>query len=550
MGKLVLDMDAKEAADFFLTSERYCNFNLPPYFSFQKILSKVRECLKDKKLSDYEREKKQKSELDDINYKIFKNKNGNYAWRQFQLIHPAIYVDLVNKMTEKTNWEEITGRFKDFRKNPKVQCFSIPNDNKKVSSDWMEREDFLLRVFSLLRSPFHSLLQDFFPSSQNSHKKKDVEEQNLQGWREYEQKSIELSLDYDIIFYTDISDCYPSIYTHSIPWAIYRKEYAKKNKDKRDIIGNKIDQCIMDMSCGQTNGIPQGSVLMDFIAEIVLGYVDELLSDKIGDIDKDIDYHILRYRDDYRIFVNNSKNGKEILKLLTEVLTELGLKLNSSKTLHSQDVISSSLKKDKLAWMKKKQSSYDLQNHLLLIHQHSIEYPNSRSLIMPLKKFRTKVEEKINKNEQNLNYLRTLISIVIDIAYRNPETYSQCAAILSCMLSKFNEEEKKDIFIRVCKKFSKLPNTSYMMIWLHRISLPIKNRKDFKVFDEKLCKIAEAEKIKNGISEEPEIIWNNKWLDDGELKKIIVGSNIIDREKLINLPEIISEKEVRSFSYG
>jgi hypothetical protein len=33
------------------------------------------------------------------------------------------------------------------------------------------------------------------------------------------------------------------------------------------------------MNYGQTNGIPQGSVLMDFIAEMVLGYIDECLSE-------------------------------------------------------------------------------------------------------------------------------------------------------------------------------------------------------------------------------------------------------------------------------
>jgi hypothetical protein len=38
---------------------------------------------------------------------------------------------------------------------------------------------------------------------------------------------------------------------------------------------------------------------MDFVAEIVLGYVDEQINLEIGD-KKDI--RILRYRDDYRIF--------------------------------------------------------------------------------------------------------------------------------------------------------------------------------------------------------------------------------------------------------
>ena len=48
-------------------------------------------------------------------------------------------------------------------------------------------------------------------------------------------------------------------------------------------------------------GIPQGSVLMDFIAEMILGYADKELSKKIED-NQISNYQILRYRDDYRIF--------------------------------------------------------------------------------------------------------------------------------------------------------------------------------------------------------------------------------------------------------
>ena len=35
------------------------------------------------------------------------------------------------------------------------------------------------------------------------------------------------------------------------------------------------------MNYGQTNGIPEGSILTDFIAEIVLGYIDLQLSEKL-----------------------------------------------------------------------------------------------------------------------------------------------------------------------------------------------------------------------------------------------------------------------------
>ena len=67
------------------------------------------------------------------------------------------------------------------------------------------------------------------------------------------------------------------------------------------------------MQCGQTNGIPQGSVLMDFIAEILLGYIDEILTEQLNTAHI-VNYKILRYRDDYRIFVNNPDEGEKILK--------------------------------------------------------------------------------------------------------------------------------------------------------------------------------------------------------------------------------------------
>ena len=61
------------------------------------------------------------------------------------------------------------------------------------------------------------------------------------------------------------------------------------------------------MTYNQTNGIPQGSVLMDFLAEIVLGYADTKITEKI---DSEIsDYKIIRYRDDYKIFVHSNADA-------------------------------------------------------------------------------------------------------------------------------------------------------------------------------------------------------------------------------------------------
>lgn len=155
-----------------------------------------------------------------------------------------------------------------------------------------------------------------------------------------------MSLKFNCMAITDITNCYGSIYTHSIAWAIETKEIAKTNINDSSLLGNKIDKIIQDMSYGQTNGIPQGSILTDFIAEIILGYADEQISTKIKK-SKITDYSILRYRDDYRIFAQTEFELNIILKIITEELSELNFKLNTKKTMFTSDIITNSIKTDK-----------------------------------------------------------------------------------------------------------------------------------------------------------------------------------------------------------
>lgn len=110
------------------------------------------------------------------------------------------------------------------------------------------------------------------------------------------------------------------------------------------------------MCYGQTNGIPQGSVLMDFIAEIVLGFGDLLLTKELNKVGI-ADYKIIRYRDDYRIFTNSVQESSEIAKVLSEVLTKLNFKINSSKTHSTEDLVLGSLKQDKVHWIYNKRKT-------------------------------------------------------------------------------------------------------------------------------------------------------------------------------------------------
>lgn len=190
---------------------------------------------------------------------------------------------------------------------------------------------------------------------------------------------------------------------------MHTKKKAKENKGRNsDLLGDKIDEYIRAMCYGQTNGIPQGSNLMDFIAEIVLVYIDNELSKtlqekiKAKELNKK-DFKIIRYRDDYKIFVNNPQNADFILKNLSEILAETGLKLNPNKTKASQNIIQSSIKKDKIEWLfiesnLKEQTT--LQKQLIIFHKFALEHQNSgtlnRNFTNTFKKFKS-IQRKIQK---------------------------------------------------------------------------------------------------------------------------------------------------------
>lgn len=487
--KLIIELNSEEAKNLLLKQESYSNINLPDYFSFQNLLNNIDKELSGKKLSDFR--VKTPREFDNVNYKLLSNKDGKFAWRPFQLINPAIYVSLVNTITDKDNWEILKERFKTFQSNDKIECHSLP-------------------AISETKSKTNQTVQI------------------LNWWQMIEQKSLTLSLDFKHVLHTDISDCYSSIYTHSVPWAIHSKEESKKNR-KNSLLGNAIDNHLQDMSYGQTNGIPQGSVLMDFIAEIVLGYIDLLLLEKLES--KDInDYKILRYRDDYRIFTNNSFKAEEIAKELSEILSSLGLKLNADKTIPSDDLIKSSLKPDKRYWISNKIITGNKQKWLIQLYLLSEKYPNSGTIDTQMREFLS-VLEKSKKDDYNLE---TLISLVTGIALRNPRVVPTSIAILSIFLSKITDDKTKMLLAnKIRLKFKEIPNSSFIMVWFQRLNLKINKT---EIYSELLC-----EKVTDNDIE----IWNIDWLND-KLKKVFTDTEIVETKVLKSTKKKITKKEIKN----
>lgn len=126
------------------------------------------------------------------------------------------------------------------------------------------------------------------------------------------------------ILQADISRFYPSVYTHSIPWAIHTKAIAKANRGD-GYIGNRIDRLVRNGQDGQTMGIPIGPDTSLLLAEIILNALDaRLASNGITSG--------FRYIDDYELGFKTLAAAEETLAFLQEVLNDYELALNPSKT--------------------------------------------------------------------------------------------------------------------------------------------------------------------------------------------------------------------------
>lgn len=128
----------------------------------------------------------------------------------------------------------------------------------------------------------------------------------------------------------DILRFYPSIYTHSIEWAVVGKPEAKSNLNKSnerdENLGEKLDRLSRCLQGRQTTGIPIGPDTSLVIAEILLASVDRDLRCKIGSL------RGTRSIDDYELYFREKHEAEDALTALQETLAKYNLELNQSKT--------------------------------------------------------------------------------------------------------------------------------------------------------------------------------------------------------------------------
>lgn len=126
------------------------------------------------------------------------------------------------------------------------------------------------------------------------------------------------------VVHTDISDCFSSIYTHSIPWALHGRSKSKNNRSVL-LEGNLLDKVTQGTRDGQTNGLLIGPHSSNVISEIILTRIDHEMIKKGHK-------RFYRYIDDYTFYAKDHNEAEKFVHDLGMQLREYELVLNVRKT--------------------------------------------------------------------------------------------------------------------------------------------------------------------------------------------------------------------------
>jgi hypothetical protein len=146
-----------------------------------------------------------------------------------------------------------------------------------------------------------------------------------------EQRVAEILASYPNAVRTDISRYYPTIYTHSISWALYGKQTCKVNLHNNVFMqnfGNKLDRYVRQCQDNQSIGIPVGPDTSRVIAEIVGVALEAEMAPRLTNLNG----RALRYVDDMTIGFSLTESPELILSIIERSLSHFELDINVEKT--------------------------------------------------------------------------------------------------------------------------------------------------------------------------------------------------------------------------
>lgn len=148
---------------------------------------------------------------------------------------------------------------------------------------------------------------------------------------------------------TDVQAAFPSIYTHSITWALRGKRHEKshmterprngRGANPRPPLGTSFDQVMQRSNWNETSGIIIGPEISRIFAEIIFQRIDlniiqelKLRTDPTRPEQNQQRFTMFRYVDNYYVFCNTDADTELAAEVIQRHLGDFNLRLNSAKT--------------------------------------------------------------------------------------------------------------------------------------------------------------------------------------------------------------------------
>ena len=270
--------------------------------------------------------------------------------RQFNLTQTSPETYVTRQPKEKDN--DYKERVKNFKKkwgdmSSAPACYSIEKSEVSRRTIHIPNPFNYLKLANLIVDNESDIFGNIPKSSYSISKayyESNISERCIKGkglpLRKYQREKLKVAMAKKYEVKIDVANFYPTVYTHSITWALLGRPKAKKifnmNKAQRrsytpavDIhlydMGDQVDTALRNCNEKQTHGILVGPDASFLIGELIMSRIDVNLADKFPDLKG------FRYYDDYTFFVDTSEEADKIYQTLQTELHQFGLEINEAK---------------------------------------------------------------------------------------------------------------------------------------------------------------------------------------------------------------------------
>ena len=240
----------------------------------------------DEMLENYKRKRQDKGKVTGYDQIEYRGTRFNLVTRLFHIPHPSPYARLCKCLSD--NWDKLS----HICENPNSREKPAKHDTGRlIMGEWENLEQISLMNYNKLSDARFRL--------------------KISTGKFYRVKA-------------DIASFFPSIYTHSIPWAVKGRDKAKVSLDK-ELWYNQLDEAQRDVKRNETQGIPIGPGTSHIISEFILSKIDKTL--------RDSRYLFVRYIDDYECYCETREEAEKFILNLEQELRKYLLSLNPTKVI-------------------------------------------------------------------------------------------------------------------------------------------------------------------------------------------------------------------------